>query len=217
MMASETLSKLAKAVEDLSPDEAVALTNQALSEGVKASEIVLGGLSKGMEGVGKKFEECVYFLADLVYAADIMNRCLDVVKPYLEKDVKTGAKSGTLVIGTVLGDLHDIGKNLVGNLVKAAGFEVVDLGVDVPVDRFVNAVKQHQPDFLGMSALLTTTAGYYKIVIDALKKEGLRDKVFVMIGGPQASEAFAKEVGADAYGKDAIQAVHLCKTHARKR
>jgi methylmalonyl-CoA mutase cobalamin-binding domain/chain len=144
-----------------------------------------------------------------------MKAGMEILRPLL---TETGAaRIGTMVIGTVKGDIHDIGKNLVAMMMEGAGFEVINLGINNDADKFIGAIKQHQPDIIGMSALLTTTMPYMKVVIQALKDEGLRDSIFVMVGGAPVTESFAKQVGADAYGRDAAIAVDLAKDYMIRR
>ncbi len=148
-------------------------------------------------------------------AANAMKAGMEILRPLL---VETGApRIGTMVIGTVKGDIHDIGKNLVTMMMEGAGFEVINLGINNDAEKFLNAIREHQPDILGMSALLTTTMPYMKVVIQALKDEGLRDNIFVMVGGAPVTETFAQAVGADAYGRDAAIAVELAREYMTTR
>ena len=155
------------------------------------------------------------FVPEVLLAANAMKAGMEILRPLL---VETGAaRIGTLVIGTVKGDIHDIGKNLVAMMMEGAGFEVINLGINNDAERFLGAVRQHRPDIIGMSALLTTTMPYMKVVIQALIDEGLRDQVFVMVGGAPVTESFARQVGADAYGRDAATAVELARGHMRQK
>jgi len=208
----DVLGNIAKALSELSLEETLRLVKEAVSKGIPPTRIVLGGLSPGMKDVGKRYEERTYFLSELLFSAYIMNQCMEILKPLMGKDVQASA-TGKVVIGTVEGDLHDIGKNIFIALLEAAGFEVYDLGVDVPASRFVEKVKEVKPDILGLSALLSSTAPNFKLVIDALRGAGLRGSVYVMIGGPQGSEGFAGEVGADIYCKDAIEGVERAQRY----
>jgi methylmalonyl-CoA mutase cobalamin-binding domain/chain len=155
------------------------------------------------------------FVPEVLMAANAMKAGMEILRPLL---TETGAdRIGTMVIGTVKGDIHDIGKNLVAMMMEGAGFEVINLGINNDADKFIGAIKQHQPDIIGMSALLTTTMPYMKVVIQALKDEGLRDSIFVMVGGAPVTESFAQQIGADAYGRDAAIAVDLAKAYMSRR
>jgi 5-methyltetrahydrofolate--homocysteine methyltransferase len=167
------------------------------------------GMSKGMEIVGKKFEEGEFFLSDLIMAGETMKAGMEVLKPHLKAgQVKS---MGRVVIGTVKGDIHDIGKNIVSTLLSSAGFEVHDLGVDVDVDRFVKAVQEFKAHILAMSALLTVTMPYMEEVIKAVEKAGIRSQLKIIVGGAPLSEDYAKRIGADAYAEDAVTGVEKCK------
>ena len=206
----EMLSRIRDAIVNLDIDNIGRLCEEAVKAGVPAYEVVMDGMAKGMEIVGEKYERNEYFLAELIMAGETMKEGMKVLEPYLKAgELK---KIGKVVIGTVRGDLHDIGKNIVATLLSAAGFEVVDLGVDVPPEKFVEAVKENNPDIVGMSALLTTTMVEMEEVIKALKESGLRDKVKVIIGGAPITEEFAKKIGADAAAKDAVEGVNICKS-----
>ncbi|MEA3431855.1 MAG: corrinoid protein [candidate division WOR-3 bacterium] len=182
---------------------------EALSLGLSAQTILNEGLVKAMDVVGKRFKANEIYVPEVLVAARAMHAGMDLLKPLF---VKGGVKKiGKFVIGTVSGDLHDIGKNLVAVMMEGAGFEVVDLGVDVSSEKFVDAVREEKPTFLGMSALLTTTMLSMPKVIDTLKEAGLRDKVKVIIGGAPVSREFAKEIGADGYADDARSAVEIAR------
>ena len=174
-------------------------------------DVVEKALRPAMGVVGEKFEEGEFFLSELIVSGQLFKEIMsEIIEPRLGVG-EAGRRLGTVVIGTVKGDLHDIGKNIVATMLRIAGFEVIDLGVDVPTEKFVEAVEKYRPDILGMSALLTTVIDEIKHVIDALKSKGLRDKVKIVVGGAAVTESFAKEVGADGYGKDAVEAVRVCK------
>ena len=182
----------------------------ALESGVPASEIVLGSLSKAMEEIGRLYENGDYFIAELIEAASIFKEAMKILEPRLKEEasrLKT-TRRARIVIGTVKGDVHDIGKTIVAIMLQAAGHEVIDLGVDVPAERFVEAVEKYHPDILGMSALLTTTARYMKTVIDELERKGLRS-LKIIIGGAATTSEFAREIGADGWAPNAIEAVKL--------
>jgi 5-methyltetrahydrofolate--homocysteine methyltransferase len=185
------------------------LTEQALAEGRSAHEVLQEGLIAGMSVVGEDFKHNRVYVPQVLIAARAMKAGMAVLKPLLSAG--GGAKSmGTVVMGTVKGDLHDIGKNLVCMMAEGAGFTIVDLGVDQSADKYVAAVREHHASIVGMSALLTTTMPYMRVVIDALKQEGL-EHVKVCIGGAPVSQTFAEEIGADGYGADATRAVELFK------
>jgi corrinoid protein of di/trimethylamine methyltransferase len=192
-------------------EEVAAETREALERGYTPAEVLANGLVAGMDTVGADFRDGVLFVPEVLMAANAMKAGMEILRPLL---TQTGAQRiGTMVIGTVKGDIHDIGKNLVAMMMEGAGFEVVNLGVNNDADKFLAAIRQHNADILGMSALLTTTMPYMKVVIQALKDEGLRDKVFVMVGGAPLSEAFAEEIESDAYGRDAAVAVEIAKRY----
>ncbi len=211
----EMLGRIRDAIVNLDIDNIGRLCEEAVKAGVPAYEVVMNGMAKGMEIVGEKYERNEYFLAELIMAGETMKEGMKVLEPYLKAgELK---KIGKVVIGTVRGDLHDIGKNIVATLLSAAGFEVVDLGVDVSPEKFVEAVKENNPDIVGMSALLTTTMVEMEEVIKALKESGLRDKVKVIIGGAPITEEFAKKIGADAAAKDAVEGVNICKSWVARK
>ena len=185
------------------------LTNQGLELGMDPSVILFDALIPSLEEVGARFERGDYFVPEMLIAARAMQGALDILRPLL---AETGAKPiGTFVMGTVKGDVHDIGKNLVNIMLEGAGFTVYDLGVNVPPEKFVEQVQEHEPDIVGFSAFLTTTMPMFKANINALEKAGLRDKVIVMVGGAPVTKEYADVVGADGYAADASTAVRLAK------
>jgi len=185
------------------------LVQEKLKDGMSPFEILNNALIAGMAEVGKKFKALEIYVPEVLVSARAMSWGVDALKPaWKGKDVKP---LGTVVLGTVKGDLHDIGKNLVVMMMEGAGFKVIDIGINIPVEKFIQVIKEHKPDILGMSALLTTTMGEFKKNIEALKNSGLRDKVKVMVGGAPVSERYALDSGADAYGGDAIEAVEKAK------
>lgn len=190
-------------------NKSVELANQAIAEGIDANEIIQNGLIAAMAEVGERFKLGLIYVPEMLIAARAMQAALKVVKPYLKGEEIKGL--ATIVIGTVKGDLHDIGKNLVGIMLEGAGCVVIDLGVDVPVDKFVVAVQEHKPQFLGLSALLTTTMPQMGLTIKALEQAGLRQQVKVLVGGAPVTQGFADEVGADGYASDAATAVDKIK------
>ena len=186
------------------------LVQQALDQGMTPAEILDGGLIVGMDEVGRDFKAGDLFVPEVLIAARAMHAGMNVLRPLLaESDVPS---AGKYVIGTVQGDLHDIGKNLVKMMLEGAGFETIDLGTDVNPDTFVAAVREHQPQLVGMSALLTTTMPGMKATIEALQEAGLRDAVRIMVGGAPVTAAFAEQIGADAYAPDAATAVDVARS-----
>jgi len=193
--------------------ELIELVNTALDQGLPAKRILDEGLIQGMDIVGERMETGEMFIPEVLRCAKVMSGAVEILKPLLgEKDI---IATGRVVIGTVKGDLHDIGKNLVIMMLESAGFEVHDLGVDVPHETFVSAIKEKDADVLGLSALLTTTMNMMKVTIDAVKKSGLRDRVKIMVGGAPVKQEFADKIGADGYAPDAGSAVKLAKTLVR--
>ncbi len=188
------------------------LVNEALDKGLEPKDIVIESLTTAMEEVGEKFERDEYLIPDMLASAECVGVAMDILSPHL---IKAGVKSkGKFVIATVAGDLHDIGKNIVAIMLKGAGYQVIDLGTDVSADRIISAVKENDAPFVGLSALLTTTMRVMGEVVKKLEQEGLRDSVRVFIGGAPTSAAFAQEIGADAYCKDAFEAIDILKTMA---
>ena len=191
-------------------DEIVAATNIFLARGLGPDKVLNDALVEGMRIVGVDFRDGILFVPEVLLAANAMKAGMEILRPLL---AETGAEPiGKVVIGTVKGDTHDIGKNLVSMMLEGAGFEVINLGINNPVEKYLAALEEHQPDILGMSALLTTTMPYMKVVIDTLKQKGLRDKYIVMVGGAPLNDEFAKAIGADAYCRDAAIAVETAKT-----
>lgn len=191
-------------------DVAKAVTTEAIAENVDPQLIINEYMSRAMEDIGKRFEEGKAFVPELLMAARAMKGALDLLKP-----LKKGAAShrlGKVVIGTVKGDLHDIGKNLVASMLEGCGFEVINLGTDISSEKFITAIKENQAQILCLSALLTTTMNYMQEVINALEKTGIRQEVKVMIGGAPVSESFARQIGADGYSDNANAAVTLAKS-----
>jgi 5-methyltetrahydrofolate--homocysteine methyltransferase len=195
-------------------DEIAEGTQILLGRGWEATRVLEEALVGGMTIVGIDFRDGILFVPEVLMAANAMKAGMAILKPIL---TDTGAKPvGKMVIGTVKGDIHDIGKNLVGMMMEGAGFEVVDLGINVDADKFLAALAQHQPNILGMSALLTTTMPYMKVVIDTLKEQGIRDDYIVMVGGAPLNEEFGRAIGADAYCRDAATAVETAKELVRR-
>jgi 5-methyltetrahydrofolate--homocysteine methyltransferase len=185
------------------------LTNSGLQEGMEPETMLFEALIPSLEEVGARFERGDFFVPEMLIAGRAMAGALEVLRPLL---AQTGAETvGKFVMGTVKGDVHDIGKNLVNIMLEGAGFEVIDLGVQVAPERFVEAIQQHQPDIVGFSAFLTTTMPMFKANINALEKAGLRDQVIVMVGGAPVTQEYADAVGADGYAADASTAVRRAK------
>lgn len=205
-MAEYTLDK---AIVTGKLDEAIAQTNQALADGVTPQELIDNYMIKGMEEIGEAFQQGKAFVPHLLMAARAMKGALDILKPLLKS---TGGETvGVVAIGTVKGDLHDIGKNLVASMLEGCGFEVINLGVDVTAEKFIASVKEDGAKIICMSALLTTTMTYMSEVIAALESEGLRDQVKVMIGGAPINQEFADKIGADGYSSNANSAVAVAR------
>ena len=199
---SDKLEKIQQLMPLGKMQEVNALAESALQEGISPQEILKGGLLEGMDIVAKKWAEGTAFIPEVLISARCMNGAMEILEPYLVK--KEEKFSGRVVFGTVQGDLHDIGKNLCTLMLKAKSFEVIDIGVDVCAEKFVEAVKTYQPDVLCMSSLLTTSMGYFKVVLDALQEAGVRDCVKVAIGGAPVTQAYADEIGADLFTEDAV-------------
>ena len=199
---SDKLEKIQQLMPLGKMQEVNALVESALQEGISPQEILKGGLLEGMDIVAKKWAEGTAFIPEVLISARCMNGAMEILEPYLVK--KEEKFSGRVVFGTVQGDLHDIGKNLCTLMLKAKSFEVIDIGVDVCAEKFVEAVKTYQPDVLCMASLLTTSLGYFKVVLDALQEAGVRDCVKVAIGGAPVTQAYADEIGADLFTEDAV-------------
>jgi 5-methyltetrahydrofolate--homocysteine methyltransferase len=191
-------------------DEAKRLTQEALDQGESVENILKGGLIQAMERIGVKFKNGEIYIPEVLIAARAMHSAMAVLKPILAKS--PGVLTGKVIIGTVKGDLHDIGKNLVSMMMEGGGYEVIDLGTDVSAEKFVEAIKAHRPNVVGMSALLTTTMREMKNTLQAIDAAGLRNQVKAIIGGAPVTERFAKEIGADGYAPDAASAVELAKS-----
>ena len=186
-----------------------------LDRGWAPYDILTKALVEGMRIVGKDFRDGILFVPEVLLSANAMKAGMFILRPLL---AATGApKQGKMVIGTVKGDIHDIGKNLVGMMMEGAGFDVIDLGINNAVEKYLDAIEQHQPDIIGMSALLTTTMPYMKVVIDTMKEKGIRDDYVVLVGGAPLNEEFGKAVGADAYCRDAAVAVETAKDFMKRK
>ncbi len=208
----EILQRLQNAVFEYNDVQAVSLTKEALSKKLDPLKIIEYGLAHPIREAGEKFGKGEIFLMELVAAANVMEACMELLQPVLEKSGMKRDVLGKIVFGTVEGDIHDIGKNIVISMLKASGFEVIDLGKDVPTEQFIKIAKEVQPDIIAASSLLTTTMQKQRELVETLKKEGLRNSVKVIVGGAPCSIEWAKEIGADGYGAGANDAVQLAKT-----
>lgn len=205
------MEELKQLVIDGDNAEAVERINKLLADGSDPNDVVKKALIPAMDKVGELFQNREYFIPDLLIAARAMEECMDLLKPLLIKDEAENSL-GKIVIGTVKGDLHDIGKALVEIVLKGAGFEVVDLGTDVTAEKFVEAIKDHNPIALGMCALLTVTMIEMEVVVKAIKEAGLRNKLRILVGGAPVNDEYAKEIGADFYGPDPTSAKNYLLT-----
>ncbi|MGD0422460.1 MAG: corrinoid protein [Candidatus Bathyarchaeia archaeon] len=208
---SNIIEELRNAVVNLDVDSARATAEEAVRLGVNPVEAIENGLSKGIREIGDKFEAGEAFVMELVLAAEAMKAGIEVFRPLLAAQRLERKATGIVVIGTVRGDIHDMGKNLVIVMLEAAGFDVKDLGVDVPPERFLEKVKEEKPHIIAMSSLLTTSAPEQKIVVDALEKNGIRRGLKVAVGGAAVTPKLAKEMGADGYSDNAVDSVAVFK------
>ncbi len=205
----ELFEKMAEKLIAGKEDEVKSLTQEALDKGAAARDILDNGLLAGMDVVGQRFKAGDMFIPEVLLCARCMHGAMDIIKPLLSEGDAAGM--GTYLIGTVEGDLHDIGKNLVSMMLQGAGFQVIDLGTNITAQQFVDAVKEHQPDILGMSALLTTTMPRMEETIQALKEAGVRDGLKIMAGGAPVTQDFVEKIGGDAYGANAASATEKAK------
>jgi 5-methyltetrahydrofolate--homocysteine methyltransferase len=205
----EDLHKLFDAVVNGDAASAKNLTAKALESGIDPQDLITAHLIPAMDEVGRRFESNEYYVPELLISARAMKSCLELINPILAS--RGSEPVGTIAIGTVKGDLHDIGKNLVASMLEGAGFRIIDLGVDVTPEKFVEEVREKNPNILALSALLTTTMPFMKHTIEALKASGLREKVFVLIGGAPVTQRYADEIGADGYSDNASGAVALTR------
>jgi len=207
----EVIEKLCAAVESYDDVAARKAAQESLEKDIDPAEAIKNGLMKGLLNMGEKWAKGEAFITEVMLAATALKAGLDILEPALRQKGKRIETVGRVVIGTVQGDIHDIGKSIVGAMLKAVGFEVQDLGVDVSSEKFVEAVKKYNPQIVGMSALLTTSMLEQRKLIEGLSGAGLRDKVRVLVGGAPVTKAWANEIGADAYGEDAFEAVNKAK------
>ena len=206
----ELLERISEELQKGNFKEVPRLTQEALDARIPPAKILKEGLIAGMDVVGERFRKDELFIPEVLVAARAMHGGMELLRPKLaEAEVRL---TGKMVLGTVKGDLHDIGKNLVGMMMEGAGFQVIDLGIDIPPEKFIEAVRSHQADLLGLSALLTTTMPMMKQVIQSFITAGLREKVKVMVGGAPVTDKFAREIGADGYAPDAASAVQVAKS-----
>ena len=210
-MEPSLLNQIRQAVIESDSEKTVELTRLAIEAGLQPLEIINQGLVEGMQVVGEKYESGEYFLPHLIIAADGMKKAMALLEPELKSRGQQAEKLGIVVIGTVHGDIHEIGKTLVGTMLSANGFEVHDLGVDVKVEDFINKARETNADAIGMSALLTTTMTVQRDVIEALEDRGLRSSVKVVVGGAPVTAEWAERIGADGHADDAVSAVSLLK------
>ncbi|MEM2084109.1 MAG: corrinoid protein, partial [Nitrososphaerota archaeon] len=208
---NDILKEIQEALLSMDIEKTLLLTRRALEQGLNPIKIIEDGLSNGIRKLGNMYENGEAFLPELVMGAEIMKRAVEIVKPELEKRKEERKKLGKVMLATVEGDVHDIGKNLVSLMLWINGFEIIDLGVDVPAREIIKKIKELKPDVLGLSALLTTTLLEQKRVLEELEKAGLRKNVKVIVGGAPVTEEWAKKIGADSYAPDAVKAVDKVK------
>ncbi|MGD8998115.1 MAG: corrinoid protein [Anaerolineae bacterium] len=208
-MPRDIFAEIATSLVECKPDLTEALTEGALEAGVEPLAIINQGLVPGMETVGEKFQSGEYFLPQMVIAANAMQQAMDLLEPELHARQQAVETAGTMVIGTVKGDIHEIGKSLVATMMSANGFRVYDVGVDVSAATFVDKVRETEANLLGLSALLTTTMTAQREVIQALEEAGIRDRVKVMVGGAPVTQEWAESIGADGYAEDVVGSVEL--------
>ena len=210
-MSEELFKQMAQAVIDGDPDQAQALAHKALDTGIDPLEAINKGYNGGMDVVGELYSSGEYFLPDLILGGEAMKAALAILEPALKAGGRQRQVLGTVVLGTVKGDIHEIGKALVGSMLSANGFQVHDLGIDIEADQFVVQVREHNADIVALSALLTTTMLHQRDVIEHLVEAGLRDRVKVMVGGSPVTQAWADQIGADGFAEDAAGAVTVAK------
>ncbi len=204
------LEQIVEATVEGDQERCAALAQQVLDQDLDPLEAIQEGFTKGMLIVGEKFARMEYYLPELMRCADVMKAALKVLEPHLGQGQESGSQ-GTIVLGTIQGDMHDLGKNIVKTMLQAAGFTIYDLGYDVPVRRFVEKAEEVNADIIAASAILTTTMAYMPDLVDLLKEMGIRDKFKIMLGGAPVTSEFAMEAGADGYGENAAEAVSVAK------
>ncbi len=210
MSVGDVRKRLREALADIDRETVLEALNEAHPAGIDVDIIVFEDLSAAMDEIGRRFESGEYFIADLLYAAEIFKEAMRILEPYIVKKHSSGEiERGVVILGTVKGDIHDIGKNLVAVLLKLRGFRVIDLGVDVPPEKFVEAAEKYKPQIIGLSALLTTAIPSMRETIEALRRAGVKAKI--MVGGAALSKEIAREIGADYYAENAVEAVRLAE------
>lgn len=212
MSKEELIENIKDAIINIQSDLALHYVKEAIEARIDPQEIISNSIVKGLEVVGEKFEKGEYFLSELIVAGEICKQIVGMLSPLLMTSGVQTKKLGRVVIGTVRGDIHDIGKNIVAMLLETAGFEIIDLGSDVSPEKFVEAVMRNEADIVALSALLTVTMPEMKIVIEELKKANVRDRVKVIVGGAPVTKEYAEEIGADGYGENAFEGVKICKS-----
>ncbi len=212
----ELIGKLKEAIIDIDEDEVVRVSREVIDAGVNPLEAIEKGLAEGMKVVGAKFEKLEVFLTDLMLAAEAMDKALKILLPHIPR-VEKPERRGKVVIGTVMGDIHELGKNIVATMLKVNGFEVLDLGVDVPASKFYTEAEKFGADIIAVSALMSSTIGGQKDVIDYLEAQSVRDKYIVLVGGGPTTQEWAEQIGADGYGETAMDAVRIAKTLLEKK
>jgi corrinoid protein of di/trimethylamine methyltransferase len=212
MNSDAILKAMAKSVEEGESEQVESLVGQGLSAGLPPLTLLDQGFIPGMEEVGKRYADGDAFLPELVQAADVMRTAMSLLEPHLAGKGQVAQTKGRVLLGTVEGDIHDIGKSIVGAVLSANGFSVKDLGTSVSADRFVAETESYRPQVVGLSALITTTMGEQKKVIERLAQKGLRESCRVIVGGAPVTAQWAQEIGADGYGEDAMDAVRLCRS-----
>lgn len=211
IMQNDILKEIQEALLSMDMEKTLMLTKRALEQKFDPIKIIEDGLSSGIKRLGEMYENGEAFLPELIMGAEIMKRAVEIVKPELEKRKEERKKLGRIMLATVEGDVHDIGKNLVALMLWINGFEIIDLGVDIPAKEIIEKIRELKPDVLGLSALLTTTLLEQKRVIEELEKAGLRKNVKIIVGGAPVTEEWAKKIGADGYAPDAVKAVDKIK------
>ncbi len=215
MQDAKLIADLRDAFVNIDSNRVSELLKKAVEENISPKEIIEKAIRQGADEVGRKYEACEYFLPELVMSGEMMKEAIELLKPRMRAEgIST---SGNIVFGTVKGDLHDVGKNIVISMLSVAGFDITDLGVDVPAERFLSEVTEKKPDIICLSSLLTHTMTELGIVIEQLKKKGLRDKVKVMVGGRPVTKEYADNIGADSYGRDAYEAVEEARKLMKTR
>ncbi len=211
----DLFESIKESIIGMDKEKVVELTRKALGEGIKPGKLLYEALTPGMDIVGKEYEKGNKFIPEMLMSAEALSGAMELLEPFFARSELS--RAGRVIIGTVEGDIHDIGKEIVSMMLKGAGFEVYDLGVDVPTEKFVERVRQEKADIVGMSAFLTTTGLRFQDVIEALQEAGMREQVKVMIGGTAASKKYTETIGADGYGANASAAVRLAKSFMSKQ